>query len=146
MTDYGEDIEQWTAAVMVLCRELEKLDRINDPVTSNPALSIVKMVAARAVPLYKAVSPVDTGLLRDSHIVGGSGISDSQSGVEAWAEIIIDPNTEENIKHGGFPRDYGPEYHREKRAWFLEATPPAQELFDKIADEQFQAVINIVDW
>ena len=145
--NYNDDIEAWAAHVRRIAQQLRDVNEITKATLDNPVHTIVKMVAEQSIPFYQAVSPVDTGLLRQSHILGETGIGQHSTGaVMGFAEIIIDPNAQENVKYGGYPRDYGPEYHRTKREWFLEAEPAAKQLFETLAAEEFSVWVHTESW
>jgi hypothetical protein len=116
----------------------EKLD-VRRFFESNPKDSPVAKIAHEAGTLFYILaqqqSPYDTGTLHDAHRRETS----IESPFQATSSIFIDPSPSIiNPKYGGYPGQYGPEYHDERRAWFDEAANIMQDSFDSI-------IINQVD-
>ena len=145
--NYGDDLAGFAAEIGWLSEKLLKAEELNNPTQDNVAYQIVMMVAIESLLAHQSVSPVDTGMLRDEHRIGDSSISASSGSVTAEAIIDINPDpTLENIKYGGYPGDYGPRYHSEKRAWFREANFLTKDIFAQIVNEQFSLYITTLDF
>ena len=121
---------------------LRSLKEIEKPSSDNIAMNIAWEIGDQYLVVAQSFSPVDTGLLRKSHRVGQPEFARTNDGITASVIIDIDPDTEENIKWGGYPVDYGAEYHREKLQWFQLATSVMQPVADRIANDMFSVYIN----
>ena len=112
------------------------------PGPDNIAAQIAMSLGEEFLRIARSYSPVDTGLLRDSHQAGQLEIGQSGNSVEASVIIDIDPNAPENEIWGGFPVVYGAEYHAERLQWFELAAMDMAPLIDRLAGDMFTAYIE----
>lgn len=142
-----EQLAEFANEIRFYSRRFEYLEDVFKPSGDNPMLQIALIGASIFLDLVMQTSPVDTGTLRDAHIISEGRLIGWDTGVQAEVDVTIDPNPNIiNPKYGGFPGEYGPKYHRERRAWFEEAAHMMDPLFDDVVDEQFDIFLTGVGW
>lgn len=146
--NYGENLEAFAAGIRGWADELRNAERLfNSDTEQNPAAKIVKEIGEAILPIVQALSPIDTGLLQESHILVGPTIEKWGEGVSAQVVITIDPDPSLwNIKYGGRPSVYGPKYHAERRAWFDEGIYAGMPYFESIADQSLDLFVGIINF
>jgi hypothetical protein len=134
-----ENLDQFAAAIMRMAERVNRVDKLGQEKHPN-ALSQIALIAGTAFhKVAQQQSPYLTGLLRKEHVLSDVEVSTVRGGMQAQTRIYINPDpTLENELMGGFPGQYGPEYHMERRQWFAEAEQIVDPLFGKILDDQLE--------
>lgn len=139
----NENLDQFAAAIRRMAERVGKLDEFGKEDHPNALRQIALIAGTAFLEVAQEHSPYYTGTLHDAHIMSPVELSRVSGGMQAEVRIFINPDPSIiNPVFGGFPGQYGPEYHRERRQWFAEAEQIVEPMFDKIMDKQMSLVFE----
>ena len=145
--NFGKNLAAFAAEIEWYAEKLDKANEIKKVGPDNPLYIIGGIIAERLLPIFRDNSPVDTGMLQSYHQIGDSSVEVGNNHVVVTYVIDINPSrARENPKYGGYPIDYGPEYHQERRPWFSESMQEALPTFDQLVDDQFSGMLEVWAW
>jgi len=136
------NLDVFAAQIQKESARLRSLKEITKPGRNNIASQIAWFLGRQYLEIARGMAPEDTGLLKQSHRVGQPEFSSTTDGIKASVIIDIDPNTIENVRWGGYPVDYGADYHQDRLQWFDHAAAAMDPLIDRLADDMFHAYVE----
>jgi hypothetical protein len=135
----SENLDGFIAAIYRMAKRVGTLNDLGQVDHPSALPQIAKIVGEAFHRTAQQQSPYYTGTLHDAHVISDLEVTNRGGKTQAQIRIYIDPDpTLINPVFGGFPGQYGPEYHRDRRQWFAEARELIDPLFGKVMDTQVQ--------
>lgn len=131
------NFDQFAKAIHRMAMKVNEIDEFGNLEHEGNLAQMARIAGQGYLGIAKEESPVDTGMLRNEHLISDVELSNTGGLRQARISIYINPDpTLVNVKRGGFPGQYGPAYHDRYLQWFRIAAVATEPLFKRIIQDE----------